>query len=140
MNTFIFKDREIDSLGLEDKIKGRVSEKLEKGIYNPEEIRNVSEKKLDIFLDIAEDSNFKTFHYLYGNWDIIREFQITSHRPFIGPFIVLIKKFVRFLVRLYTKPIFKKQAGFNRDLILLDREILKELRDLRREVEALKSK
>lgn len=140
MSTFIFKDKEMASLGLEEKIKERVSEKLEKEVYNPDEVDNVSKRKLDIFLDVAEDFRFKTFHYLYGNWDITREFQITSHRPIIGPFIVLVKNSVRFLVRLYTKSIFKKQAGFNRDLILLNREILKELKELRKEVEVLKGK
>lgn len=140
MNTFIFKDKEIVSLGLEEKIKERVSEKIEKGVYNPEEIGNVSKIKLNIFLDVEEADSFRVFHYLYGNWDLTREFPIISHRPFIGSFIVLVKKIVRFLVRLYTKPIFKKQAGFNRDLILLNKEILKELRDLRKDVEALRSK
>src|SRR3990172_8371923 len=100
MNTFIFKDKNIDSLGLGEKIKRSVSEKIDKNIYSPEEIENVSKRKLDIFLDVDEASTFKTFHYLYGNWDITREFQITSHRPLIGPFIVIVKKFSRFLVRL----------------------------------------
>jgi len=140
MNTFIFKDKEIASCGLEDEIKRRVSEKLEKGIYSSEEINNVSKRKLDVLLDLEIEDSFRRFHYLYGNWDITKEFQITSHRPLIGPFIVLAKKFVRFLVRLYTRSIFKKQAGFNRDLILLNKEILKELRELRRDVEALKGK
>lgn len=140
MNTFIIKDNDINSVELEKEIKRRVSEKLEKGIYNPEEIESVYKRKPDIFLDVEDPETFKVFHYLYANWDITRESRITSHRPFIGPFIVLAKKFVRFLVRLYTKSIFKKQAGFNRDLILLNKEILKEIRDLRREVEALKGR
>jgi hypothetical protein len=140
MNTFIFKDQGIASLGLEEEIKRRISERLEKGIYNSEEIDNVSKRNLDIFLDVEEDSAFRPFHYLYGTWDITREFQITSHRSFVGPFIVLVKKAVRFLVRLYTKSIFKKQAGFNRDLILLNKEILREIKELRREMEALKGK
>lgn len=140
MNTFIFKDKEIASLGLEEKVKERVSERLEKGIYNLEEIENVSKRRLDIFFDVEETDSFRIFHYLYGNWDITREFPITSHRPFIGPFIVFTKKIIRFLVRLYTKAIFKKQAAFNRDLILLNKEILKELKDLRKDVEALRGK
>ncbi|MBI5199059.1 MAG: hypothetical protein HZA09_03480 [Nitrospirae bacterium] len=130
MNTFIFKDKEIAALGLKEKIKERVSEKIEKGVYNPEEIGNVSKRKLDILLDLEIGDSFRRFHYLYGNWDITKEFQITSHRPIIGPFIVLVKKFVRFFVRIYSKPIFQKQAGFNRDLILLNKENLKELKDL----------
>lgn len=138
MNTFIFKDQEIASLGLEEEIRRRVLEKTEKGIYNREEIENVSERRLDIFLDVEENSTFRPLHYLYGNWDVTREFQITSHRAFIGPFIVAIKKFIRFLVRLYTKTIFKKQSEFNRDSILLSREIIKELRNLRKDIEALK--
>lgn len=140
MNTFIFKDKEIASLGLEEEIKRRVSEKIEKGVYNPEEIGNVSKRKLDILLDLEIEDSFRRFHYLYGNWDITKEFQITSHRPFIGPFIVLAKRLIRFLVRSYTKSIFKNQAGFNKDLILLNKEILKELKDLKKDVEALKDK
>jgi O-antigen chain-terminating methyltransferase len=140
MNTFIFKDKEIASLGLEKEIKRRVSEKIEKGVYNPEEIGNVSKRKLDILLDLEIEDSFRRFHYLYGNWDITKEFQITSHRPFIGPFIVIAKRLIRFLVKSYTKSIFKNQAGFNRDLILLNKEILKELKDLRKDVEALKGK
>ncbi|MEK6692153.1 MAG: hypothetical protein AABY44_01850 [Nitrospirota bacterium] len=140
MNTFIFKDKEIASLGLEKEIKRRVSEKIEKGVYNPEEIGNVSKRKLDILLDLEIEDSFRRFHYLYGNWDITKEFQITSHRPFIGPFIVVAKRLIRFLVKSYTKSIFKNQAGFNRDLILLNKEILKELKGLRKDVEALKGK
>jgi len=82
---------------LEDEIKRRVSEKLEKGIYSSEEINNVSKRKLDVLLDLEIEDSFRRFHYLYGNWDITKEFQITSHRPLIGPFIVLAKKFVRSL-------------------------------------------
>ncbi|MEK6691259.1 MAG: hypothetical protein AABY78_08180 [Nitrospirota bacterium] len=140
MNTFIFKDRETALLGLEEKIKKKVSEKLEKGIYSSEEINNVSKRKLDILPDLEIEDSFRRFHYLYGNWDITKEFQITSHRPFIGPFIALAKKLIRFLVRVYTKSIFKQQAGFNRDLILLNKEILKELKDLKKDVEVLKGK
>jgi len=140
MNTFILKDKEIDSLGLEDRIKSRVSEKIEKGIYTLDEIEDVSKKRPDIFLDLEDTATLRIFHYLYSNWDITREFPITSHRPFTGPFIVLAKKVVRFLVRLYTKPIFKRQAGFNHDLILFNKEILKELKRLRKDVEALKDR
>ncbi|WP_160044146.1 methyltransferase domain-containing protein [Paenibacillus sp. USDA918EY] len=46
-------------------------------------------------------------------WDVNPEFLITSHRRFIGKFIVLGKKFVRKFLRWYVGPAFLKQRNFN---------------------------
>jgi len=50
-------------------------------------------------------------------WNISPEFEITSHRPKIGKWIVLGKKVVRKFLRWYINPPFNMQRGFNANVV-----------------------
>ncbi|MDG6256467.1 MAG: methionine biosynthesis protein MetW [Methanomicrobiaceae archaeon] len=60
--------------------------------------------------DIARD-----LAYLTGNWDIQNNsYFISSHRPYVGKFLVRGRELVHGEVRRYVNPMFWKQAEFNR--------------------------
>lgn len=47
------------------------------------------------------------------NWNVTNDFIITSHRKYIGKFIVFSKKNVRKILKWYINPPWEKQRGFN---------------------------
>ena len=62
-----------------------------------------------------------------------------SHRPWLGPFIVAWKKFVRFWVRKYTDGIFLRQSFFNTQVLSALDNIQQRLDSLEEEVERLRA-
>ena len=57
-------------------------------------------------------------------WDVqVRETTVSSHRKFIGPVIVFVKKIVIRLVRLVLKDSMRQQRDFNAGVIALLSEV-----------------
>lgn len=63
---------------------------------------------------------------------------IRSHRPVTGPFIKAWKRFTRFWIRRYTDALFLRQSYFNSEATAAAEALLREVRELRREIEALR--
>jgi hypothetical protein len=63
---------------------------------------------------------------------------IRSHRPVTGAFIKTWKRFTRFWIRRYTDPLFLRQSYFNAEATAAAEALLREIRQLRHELEALR--
>ena len=64
---------------------------------------------------------------------------ISSHRPWVGPWIVAAKKLVRMAVRKYTDGMFLRQAQFNDEAVATLKNLRCEVEMLRREVDELRA-
>ena len=64
---------------------------------------------------------------------------ISSHRPWVGPWIVAAKKLVRMAVRKYTDGMFLRQAQFNDEAVATLKNLRREVETLRREVDELRA-
>ena len=107
---------------LEQELARVVTEKIQAGVYQRDEIRRIEKLDLSVSkgrLDISDDTLDK-LRRLCQLWDIdIRSAEITSHRKFIGPFIVAAKRLVYPVLRTFLKDTLSQQRDFNATVISL---------------------
>ena len=109
MNDFKINYDDINVEKIMAQIQARIKEKREKGVYDKllEELliqKYSNNLNTDIYSDLytLRELSKITFDYAY-----------TSHRPFIGSFIILVKKIFCFLYKIALKPIYQRQEAFN---------------------------
>jgi hypothetical protein len=90
-------------------IENKIKEKRESGVY---------EKLLNELLTKEGYKNVNSD--IYNDLLLLKElakvdfnYQYTSHRLFFGGFIIMIKKFFRFLYKISLKQIYQTQESFN---------------------------
>lgn len=126
----------IDIEKIMTQIKENVRRKKEAGIYSDEDIRQIS----DLPLENKSHGNSLSdqIAFLQRNYDFRLDYNISSHRPFFGEFIVFAKKlFITTLLKL-TRPILDKSVSYNFHVVQLFNSMAEEIENLKKECEELK--
>lgn len=114
-----------DSAAISALIETRVAESRRNRRYTADDLRFVKELDLSLIegdLDLSE-KQLEKLRRLCQSWDI--ELRITgSHRRYIGPIIVFIKRLTYPLLRLLLKPVIEQQRDFNSATIALLAEVV----------------
>lgn len=101
---------------LEKELKTATDSRIERGDFahrDIEYIRHLHLRFLDRENDI-DDALLEKIRHLCRVWDLrIGAMNVTSHRKYLGPFIVAAKKLVIPLVRLALADVIKQQREFN---------------------------
>jgi 2-polyprenyl-3-methyl-5-hydroxy-6-metoxy-1,4-benzoquinol methylase len=110
-NTFEIHDDEIDVEEIMQKIRENIRRRKEAGIYPKDPVSTAA--PLD---PTGVNSAFgRDLAYLSGNWNIQNNsYFISSHRPYVGKYLVKGRELVHGEVRRYADPVIWKQAEFNR--------------------------
>ena len=126
----LIKDGRIDVADVMGRIREKIRGKRAEGLYSDDEVEELTALKLQAFADEAEIDPellarlMRTDH----NWNISTDYRIETHRPgFGGRVIVLVKKLVRPLVRLYTDHVLSRQAQINLYLRYLCHNLVREM-------------
>ena len=109
-------------------VRSRLADRRARGILDDDEIARVSSKSLSTF--DGDDATAEIFRRCCVTWEVDRQPPITSHRPWIGPPLVAVKRMLRRVLRFQTEAPLSRQRDFNWNLLLLLREMLE--RDGRR--------
>ncbi len=120
----------VDVVEIMRQIRERIKEKKEKGIYTDEEIQEISDLKIQTFAESSEIDSELLRRLLEPNhgWNIQAGYPIKTHRSgWKGKLILLAKKLVRPLVRLYTDHLINRQAQLNLYLVYLSHNLTREL-------------
>lgn len=120
MGLFTFKNSVITEKELETIIESKRDESLKTGAYSEKDIQFVNR----LGLEKADENTFsKLFPQPVGlflqNWDPLSYKGIYSHRPCLGPFIVILKKIVRRLLLPIFRLAFAEQIKFNKNIMLV---------------------
>jgi hypothetical protein len=115
METFSVDGDNVNVSKIMQQVQQRIEKKRESGIYTEEELQEVTRLRLENLADeIDIDSNLiENLRSSNAAWNITPDYQVKSHRKGLGYLVVLIKKIVRPIVRLYTDHIVKRQAQIN---------------------------
>ena len=126
----LIKDGRIDVADVMARIREKIRGKRAEGLYSDDEVEELTALKLQAFADEAEIDPellarlMRTDH----NWNISVDYRIETHRSgFGGRGIVLVKKLVRPLVRLYTDHLLSRQAQINLYLRYLCHNLVREM-------------
>lgn len=114
-------DSEIETL-----VASNSARKLRDKVYTKEDLHYISHVNLSAVkgsLDVS-DVELEKLRILCRSWDIdLRPSRITSHRKFIGPLIVAIKKLLFPLIRFFLKDLIQQQRSYNAASLALIAEI-----------------
>jgi hypothetical protein len=105
-----------------ERVAARVAERYARGILDEEEVARVSAMRVHTF--DGDDTASEIFRRCCITWEIDRTPPITSHRPFVGPLLVALKRITRRLLRFQTEAQLAMQRDFNWHLLLVLRELL----------------
>lgn len=97
----------------------RVTKKLERGEYTQNDLLYIQKLKFAFSnLNQVSDKKLEKIRDLCKHWDIdIRHIGISSHRRFIGPIIVAIKKLLFPLLKTLLRDTLRQQRNFNAAVI-----------------------
>ncbi len=109
----------VDINKIMETIAEEVQKKRSAGFYNDEDIVKAFVPKPSQTQKNDQPDNIaqRSLVYLNQNWDPKVPEQIVSHRRFLGPLIVFLKKALRKIMKPYTNMILHQQAEFNAQLI-----------------------
>lgn len=113
--------------GLEAELQVLVKGRIARHEFRQDAVEYIS--KVDFSLVqgrlLANEQEMAIIRRLCQSWDVeLRPFQITSHRPVLGKFIVALKKLAYPILRVFLKDFIKQQRDFNAaSLALLGRVI-----------------
>ncbi len=127
---FEIKDDEIDVAEIMERIRERIRRKREQGLYTDEEVAELTTMKLQAYADEAEIDSELLARLLAPNhnWNISVDYRIQTHRRgWKGKLIVLLKRLVRPVVRLYTDHPLNRQAQLNLYMVHLCHNLVREL-------------
>lgn len=113
---------------LEAELAARVERKIAAGDYKDNDIKYLRNHELPVTArSIEMDSKvLEKLRVLAATWDVrVQPSDITSHRPFIGQFIVGVKKALFPILDVLLKDTLRKQRDFNAALIELIAELHK---------------
>jgi hypothetical protein len=126
----LIKDGRIDVAEVMARIREKIRGKRAAGLYTDDEVEELTALKLQAFADEAEIDPellarlMRTDH----NWNISVDYRVETHRSGFGArVIVLVKKLVRPVVRLYTDHVLSRQAQINLYLRYLCHNLVREM-------------
>ncbi len=101
---------------MEQRCEGAVLEKIKQGKFKSGDIDYLRMHKLPLLGKhlIADEQSLEKLRELAKCWDVeLVPFQITSHRRFVGPYIVFIKKILFRIFAVLMKQSVRRQRDFN---------------------------
>jgi hypothetical protein len=104
------------------RVQSRLADRVARGILRRDEIERVSRATLHTF--DGGDAASEIFRRCCVTWEVDRVAPITSHRRYVGPVLVAVKRGLRRLLRFQTEPHLSRQRDFNWNLLLVLRELL----------------
>lgn len=120
---------ELSSSELEKKLSERVRARLSSGDFGPEKIEYIT----DVDFNVTKGSlklgkrKLELLRSLCQLWDIdFLPAKISSHRPFIGPLIVSVKKAIYPIIKVLLKDLIHQQRSFNAAVVALAVEVANE--------------
>jgi len=120
---------EIDVADIMERIRSRIAEKRKSGIYTEEGIAELADAKIMEFAEEADIDSIllERLRSPDHSWNISPSYVITTHRTGSkAKLIVMLKKFVRPFVRLYTDHIIGRQAQINQYFAHIIHNIVRE--------------
>src|SRR3989304_3375177 len=87
----------VDVARIMEAIKARVAERKASGFYSEEEVQRITQMELELQEPLPGYRDELDHHLaiLNDSWDPTAEPAITSHRPVVGPLIVVAKRLLR---------------------------------------------
>ncbi|AAM04599.1 conserved hypothetical protein [Methanosarcina acetivorans C2A] len=118
INTEINED-EINVEKIMEKIRENIRKQKGAGIF-PEKIHGDLQQGSLLEVTPGESNIQRDLDYINSNWDIQNNsYFISSHRPFVGKFLVRGRDLVHGEIRRYVDPVFWKQTEFNGSTVRL---------------------
>jgi len=105
-----------------ERVATRLAERYARGILDRDEVERVASIELRTFG--GDDGASEIFRRCCVAWDVDRVPPITSHRRFVGPLLVALKRLARRMLRFQTEAQLSRQREFNWNLLLVVRELL----------------
>lgn len=131
----------VDVTRIMKEIRESIQRKREQGIYTDEEVESLAAVRLRAYADEARIDD-KVLGRLLGpshDWNIAADYLVrTSRRGLPGRLLVLAKKLVRPVVRLYTDHVLNRQAQINLYFFYLLRHTVHDAARLQVELQALR--
>ena len=121
----------VDVARLMEEIKVRVRERRASGFYSEDEVRRIAQMELEVTESLPGFREEVEQHLgvLNDAWDVLRDPDISSHRPGVGRVIVVAKRLLWRLARPYTKLALQRQGEFNTALLHLLNAFVLPVRD-----------
>lgn len=112
MDTFEIKDDEINVEEIMEKIRENIRERKEN--EDPKDTEEIEH----VFSEVSSNErSFQGSGIINSDYDLRNDtYSISSHRPFLGPFLIKGRKLVHGEVRRYVDPVFQKQSQLNYNL------------------------
>jgi len=133
----------IDVTRIMKEIRESIQRKREQGVYTDEEVESLAAVRLRSYADEARIDD-KVLGRLLGpshDWNIAADYLIrTTRRGLAGRLLVLVKRLVRPLVRLYTDHVLNRQAQLNLYFFHLLRNTIRDTARLQVELQALRNR
>ncbi|MBI2571526.1 MAG: hypothetical protein HYV63_31335 [Candidatus Schekmanbacteria bacterium] len=123
----------VDVEAVMEEIRAEIRRKRAAGIYTDAEIEDLARQRLQILCEPGEiGAELLDRIWAPGQgWNISPDYAIRTHRPGLaGQLIVLLKKVVRPLIRLYTDHILYRQAQLNLYSLHLLHNVVREVTKL----------
>jgi hypothetical protein len=106
-------------------VRERLQARVASGLLTPDEIERVTSARVRLLPVGGELS--EAFRRCCIAWEVDRPERLTSHRPLVGPLLVLAKRAVRRLLRFQNQAAIARQQEFNRNLLVVLGEVLERL-------------
>lgn len=140
--TFSTKDNNINLKALIQQTQSRIEQKKALGLYTEAEIERIKNLAIQPVADNIPIRDKFLYHLKILNeyTDITKDHYITSHRPLLGKFIVLSKRFLIPPVQFMAGVFFHKQVRFNRQVAAFINFLREEIETLLAENQVLKER
>jgi len=136
MDTFTIHAENINVADIMQEIQRRVLEKKQAGVYTDGELQRIAELKANLSPQKDERYSEMSLHLrrLHHNWDAAASGAIiSSHRKFVGPMLVFIKRVGFKIFRFIGSGFFTRQTEYNAAGVRFNAVVLEELSQLKAE-------
>ena len=143
-NNFKIESNGVDVDALMKRVRKRVEEKREAGVYDTYNLENLTALA---FESLKDEQEFLQYYLrlIQSTCDInIGDFEIVNKGGFLGKPVVALKKVIWKLLKFYTYRLFSQQKEFNcqtvNTIISLQKKFDKDLAEIRTRLDALEGK
>jgi SAM-dependent methyltransferase len=117
MDTIEIKDDEINVEDIMRQIRENIRKRKESGVYTEEMEALINEPlKIPAASEGQNDQEYN-LNYINSNWDVHADYNIGSHRPILGRFLIYGRQLIHSEVRRYVDIIIGKQIEFNAHVV-----------------------
>lgn len=117
--------RTADEAELARRAEQRLGDRIDRGVLDREEIERVTSRPLRT-AHPRGGAGLDAYRRLCVAWEIDRPERIRSHRPWIGPVLVVGKSVLARVFRFLVERPLARQAEFNRNLVVVLGELIRE--------------